>query len=57
MQTKGEGTHSGVLSSISGGRILANSTHFFATPLETRKAYYLPLFFLETLQELIEFGL
>lgn len=41
-QMKGEDTHPGVLSSISGGRILANSTHFFATPLETRKAYYLP---------------
>lgn len=54
---KCEGTRSGVLSSISGGRILANSTHFFTTPLETRKAYYLPLFFLVTLQELIEFGL
>lgn len=47
----------GVLSSISGSRILANSTHFFATPLETRKAYYVPLFFLATPQELIEFGL
>lgn len=47
----------GVLSSISGSRISANSTHFFATPLETRKAYYVPLFFLATPQELIEFGL
>lgn len=54
---EGEGTCSAVLSSISGSRISANSTHFFATPLETRKAYYVPLFFLATPQELIEFGL
>lgn len=57
LHTEGEGTCLGVLSSISGSRISANSTHFFATPLETRKAYYIPLFFLATPQELIEFGL
>lgn len=57
LHMEGEGTCSAVLSSISGSRISANSTHFFATPLETRKAYYVPLFFLATPQELIEFGL
>lgn len=57
LHMEGEGRYLGVLSSISGSRIWANSTHFFATPLETRKAYYVPLFFLATPQELIEFGL
>lgn len=52
-----ESTRPGEPGSVSGSRILANSTHFFATQLESKKAYSLPLFFLETRQELIEFGL